>query len=1111
MRIKVPDSLQKEWLEKELEDCLDRRKVVNYFGEIYGSFEDLKSLGIINRWDIFDNPYAMRASYLKYLSDIRSLPKGICDTLISFNLQRLNWKIAVPPALPRNSCILELLNFFLRPPFNLCMPEVLIECIVGYAPKSEKALRLFTSYALRQETDPHFEKGRKSLVLRYANQISRVEGCNFFWEVPKRGSMSFLRKLKELYKRIQELGASTKFMGAEGFIYENDEEYLEEVLEGKYYLLWPAIFGSTDTFHICQLISMDVVTLRVLSEIVSRNPKSTKEILKYILETLLGYPLDFNPGVFIGSVIVYKKYYSSNFRGLPLLLLWEYLSPFHILPFTLDDYNLWDEEEVARQAREFLQIYNEWDFGLMSLNKLLVQIPTSPNPSEEDDDDDLYLSPLKWAECYNRWNTLQIRLEELRKDIIDESEEDERENELREEAIELFRGLRPDSDEDLWTPEDALHLTHACLRNSVITVNPHVHNGLVGHWFMQVNTRKSLHSIGDFLKFQELSKYCPQFSRLVSERVLTFQFVPKEDLKSFVHQNFLSFMPIQHFFKDLLSSVVDIKEYKHGVLDVRVFPFYYFFQAQRVLYPREFGKTTHEEILRILGVEVIKYDQMLGYLLNGCELRAPKSSKDVVESIWKEICPPEYQVLSLHTKNLKTLIRRYPHRTLQEYAEGIRYLHMYPSVAPLISGNSLLLFRHSMNFKNFPKFMSFKYPYKSINRLAIYLLSCPGFIADNIYHEELLDVLQNLPVDEANTYADFIQKQITLWGLSYTLLETFLGLMKIFLQTSPRRKPSEILKDLKILSTEKLFANTAIYLCQFIYMDFRQSRGNSIDVTSLYAQLKYLNKKGVATFWGMEFEKLHEDLVSVCTPHGPKSQIHNNLHDFVYAFKPLLRVSPWVRCFAPVYLWHKVTDQLVQFPQHPEDYKYREEWCFVDNPQYFREVYDKTKAFFLRDPNTKNPSLLYVDSESLQITECETWEGNQDPLDHDIILQRYSPLFDSSQYGVGLAPHYFHLLCLRFSKEIGKGDEGVMVDFEAKKISWSLAEAEFQVDMLIPRDFEEEFKNDLMYVIQGDSEISMFSWTGKGIKIDKESIRPRAIKQFEGGEWMTYRFLENKS
>ena len=96
MRIKVPDSLQKEWLEKELEGCLDKRKVVNYFRDIYGSFEDLKSLGIINRWDIFDNPYAMRASYLKYLSDIQSLPKGIYDTLISFNLQRLNWKIAVP-------------------------------------------------------------------------------------------------------------------------------------------------------------------------------------------------------------------------------------------------------------------------------------------------------------------------------------------------------------------------------------------------------------------------------------------------------------------------------------------------------------------------------------------------------------------------------------------------------------------------------------------------------------------------------------------------------------------------------------------------------------------------------------------------------------------------------------------------------------------------------------------------------------------------------------------------------------------------------------------------------------------------------------------------------
>jgi hypothetical protein len=775
---------------------------------------------------------------------------------------------------------------------------------------------------------------------------------------------------------------------------------------------------------------------------------------------------------------VYSQRYSENFKGLPLLCLWVYLNPFPTLPFNYPIHRnleycgeIIDESEEDEESREFLDMYRAW--VPEKLNSLILRIEP-PWDAEEGS----YLNPHKWA--------------------------------LKVQEVEEFRG---------YTHEEEKRLSKVTLR-----VPLQIHNNIIGTWWAFVFYKRGLkegYLLYPFKKFedmQDLIQYDPKIKELINAKKLTFTFIPNSELPTFCKLHVSQLAQSTHAKESLKRMLLGKVIFGDDGSKVYQVSFYSVDLKHQMVYAHN-SCQDKEGILNLFGLKEISREAALEYLSRGYTLFDPYPHTDdyYAVALWRtRVTLPMGVRDSDDLRPLLSLACMYPLRTLEEYHEGFMFLSR-SNLYSLSGMDSLQRLEATLKHSDMPKFMNCRYKHSSVNTLAIEYLGSKRFESDEEV-SRMLDYIDKLPVDEANSYVGWLLPRV----LPTRAFERFATWVTFYFTTlTPRPPLKQIIKDLKILDSEEVHPESVRQFLSFIYI-FLKDQFPDVNVSFMRDKFKYLIKElkkdpnKEITFWGLLFKKnkRSEGGLLAGNTHVDMRGVEENFHDFVYAFEILLKAKPWIRCFAPVYLWHKYTPEIVQFPQHPEDYEYREEWCFVDNSGYFREVYEASKAFFLRDPYDENPALLYTDAKSLRIEECETWEGDYSELDHQEALEKVAYLLDVSHYGVGMAPHYlFLLLTSKFSTRIlseeeDSEDTDIMVDFKAKVISWSLSKARFQINCMEERDFSESTKDNLVYVIDTEGIISFSSWTGKGLEVAEDAIRIKTLKKFSGGKWMTYRFLK---
>jgi len=1085
----IPEEVQKEWLVKEMEGTMDYTEVTRQLVHKYGWEKEALRCEM---YEVYSNEFAKRVSYLTSFTQkekyqyIPEYLRILLEEARDFYWSKLNGIQKNKSDIAANVLCYVLRDYMHEDyddptavdQFSSAInstKEFFIECLVGYFFEVERLLRAFFYYALRRESNHQFKRVAKRMMGGYANQIAGTlhKGLRIF-RVPECGSIGFLQKIKMLMNILNQLGISSSLFRSPDAIYTNDEEYLEEVLEKGYYYLWPQAFGykpPSDT-NIRNLISLDEKTLGILSRIKKYSPKNLPELRKILLEIMLGYPID-PPNFSLEKVLaVYSQRYSENFKGLPLLCLWVYLNPFPVLPFNYpihgnreDDY--WDVE-----SREFLDMYGAW--VPRNLNSLISRIGPPCNAEEGS-----YLTPHKWA--------------------------------LKVQEVEEFKGH---------THEEEKRLSKVTLR-----VPLQIHNNIIGTWWAFVFYKRGLkegYLLYPFKRFedmQDLIQYDPKIKKLINAKKLTFTFIPNSELPTFCKLHVSQLAQSTHAkesLKRILLGKVTFSDTGSAVYHVS---FYSIDLKHQMVYAHN-SYEDKEGILNLFRLKEISREAALEYLVRGYTLfdPYPHTDEDYAIALWRTRVTLPMGVRDSHDlRPLLSLAERYPLRTPEEYHEGFMFLSRSNGYS--LSGmDSLQRLEATLKHSDMPKFMNFRYKHSSVNTLAIEYLGSKRFEST----EEIplmLNYLDKLSVDEANSYVGWLLPMI----LPTRAFERFAKWVTFYFTLTPQPPLKQIIKDLKILDSEEVHLESVRQFLGFIYI-FLKGQFPDVNVSFMRDKFKYLIKElkkdpdKEITFWGLTFKKnkrVEGGLLAGNTYVGMRG-VEENFHDFVYAFEILLKAKPWIRCFAPVYLWHKYTPDIVQFPQHPEDYEYREEWCFVDNPGYFREVYEASKAFFLRDPYDENPALLYTDAKSLMIEECETWEGEYSELDHPEALEKVTPLLDVSHYGIGMVPHYFFLLLTSkfstriLSEEEDSEDTDIMVDFKAKVISWSLEKARFQINCMEKLEFSESIKDNLVYIIENEGSISFVSWTGKGLEVSEEAIHIKILKKFTGGKWMTYSFLKKE-
>jgi len=1114
MRKPLPLPLQQEMLWDELNTPL--RSPAQWFQllelEYKWTWEDFQ---LYFTGEIYPNTYARFASYLsRYLKDgeferyyrsedefgIEKYLREFLGSLIVSCIRLSTWEISTPYSekTPVEFCstftrvLARFPNYFYGL-FN-GSPNFFIEALELVMPTGGIWKSLVYLSAKKKVYNPHLLVAKKALIITHANKLLKAMGADERYQRPSTASIRFLRKLYQLFKELEHFGVPESIF-EDTFINENDEEYLQEVLDNKYYYFWPHIFGkATATYgHITSFFSKDTKTLELLGAIRESRPRSPHEIYWRVIHTLVGYPVEVQAFKEIPEVWRYSLGYYTSHGGVPLVLLCVHMG------LQLPKESLVDDYGLSLIRKKFTQVYKAWRGTQLDFCSLVVMITCKKESSS------LY---------YIIQYLIQIDKIEAK------GAPSLRVVENLQFEIHQYVGY---SGNGLIDPRK-LNYKIQELKGYLTSLTPcplSVHRGAVGVWMVSLrkaNTgRVSIRPLENYEETQTLVSLDPTLRKLVAKKYLEFTFVTTAAYPKFITEyktNMLLSFPI---FKSPFGVF-----YAPGFYNERLITllpkFLIVYPPSKCIFGMENSiNAESREFYALMGAEIVEYSKAEEYKeykvlpIEFSEYQGITSTyflKCLEE--WNRVLPQFKLPIDKGVFSLLLALRKiYPKLTLTQYHEGVLYF-LKDTTASLTGHTFYDFVTFAVYNKDIPSFLNLFYPHKKVQGLFVRHLAPRG----KAYYRHtgdtekitVLEYLRNVPVDEANKFVELCNTLESKWGVkSFELLNAYLP-------EAISRGPSKIYGEIQLLHERyDIPLETLPEVVAFVYTKVKERFPQDAEVLDIIRKFNYLNTKKIANFWGVLFKITPQGVLEVGGGENPR-RIQNNLHDFIYSFYIFLNQSPWARCFAPVYLWRKYVPNILQFPQHPEDYRYRDNWCFISNSNYFKKVFTKQSAFFLRDNDTNNPTLIETSTTDLGVTECQTWEGDYSLGDNQKIIDSARKWIQSEHYGVGLAPHYlFLLLTFGFKTRILSPEEDqevkdVMVDFSTKSLQWSLTKANFQLTYLQDIEFEENIKDNILYVVTSKDSIAFYSWTGKGLEVTMSGIKPKTLPKFVGGSWKKQSF-----
>lgn len=1117
MRKPLPLLLQQELLRDELRN-IPMRSTIHWFqlleSEYQWTWEDFQ---LYFTGEIYANTYARFASYLSrqlkageferhFRSEddfgIKKYIREFLGSLVASCIRLSTWDISTPYSekTPVEFCstftwvLARFPNYF----YGLFhdSPDFFIEALELVMPTGGIWKSLVHLSAKKKFYNPHLLVAKKALIIPHANKLLSTMGATERYQRPSTASIRFLGKLYQLFKELEQFGVpESRFDDI--FINENDEEYLQEVLDNKYYYFWPHMFGKSIYGHITSFFSKDAKTLEILGAIREFHPRSPHEIYWRVIHTMVGYPVEVQ--AFKEIPEEWRGILSScaSRGGVPLVLLCVHMG----LQFPKE--LLADEHDLYGIQRHFTRIYKAWrgtQLDFCSAIALIIREKKS-----------LYYV-LKYL----------IKIDKIEAKGPSFRVVEKLQSEIRQHVGYRGNGLIHPQKLNYKIQELKEYLA------SLNTMYPlSVHRGAVGVWMVSLRKAKTgrviIRPLENYEETQILVSLDPILHKLVAKKYLEFTFVTTSECPKFIVEYKANMLLRFPEFVSPFGMFHATGGYNEK-LTTYLPKFLLIHPPSKCIFGRiSWSYTPSVEanirnFYAIMGAEVIEYSKAPEYnrykvlLVDFKEYNGADRNyflKCLEE--WNRVLPQfklplEEKAFSL----LLTLRKVYPKLTLAQYHEAVLYFFNARSLA----GHTFYDFVTFCIFNDdIPTFLNLFYPHKKVQGLFVRYLPPP----EKAYYRHagenekinVLEYLRKLPVDDANKFVDLCTTLDSKWGRkSFKLFE----LINAYLPEAISRGPSRIYKEIQLLHEQYgIPLETLPAVIEFVYTKVKERFPEGAEVLDIIQKFKYLNTQRIATFWGVLFKITPQGALEVGGGENPR-RIGNNLHDFIYSFYIFLNQSPWVRCFAPVYLWRRYVPSILQFPQHPEDYPYREKWCFISNTNYFKKVFSKQSAFFLRDNDTSDPTLIEASTNSLKITECQTWKGDYSLKDNQEVLNSAHKWMQLEHYGVGLAPHYlFLLLSSGFKARILSPEEDqevkdVMVDFKAKIVQWSLTKAHFQLTYLMDIEFEDSIKNDLIYVITSKDSIAVYSWTGRGLEVTKSIIQPRTLSKFVGGNWKKQSF-----
>jgi len=1105
MRKILPIHIQQEMLQAELTGMGQPMNWFHFLEREYKwTWEDFQAYFST---EIYSNIYARFASYfLRYLESkkFRDLVgsddsfEELLGSLITSNIRLSTWGLNTPYpektpvdfCVTFTRCLITFPNCFFQGLFTGAI-DSLIEGLELVMPTGGIWKSLVYIAAKEKFYNPHLVMAKKAIITAHANKLLTFVGVTARYQRPHTASIHFLGKLHQLFKELEHFGIpKSKFTDTE-FINENDEEYLQEVLENKYYYLWPQMFGRyLWRVHITSLFSKDSKTLDILKAIRESHPKNSHEIYSRVIHLLVGYPVEVQP--LQNIPLEWNASIYASHGGIPIVLLGIHMG------LQIPKESLADESRLHQTQKMLTRRYKTWEGTQEDFYHIIQLLTYEQNRLASH----LVLKYLIKIEKMEAKGTPSLRVvHNLKLGMARDVRYLGGTHILRELGYEMQK-LKE-------------YLTS-------LTIYPlSVHKGIVGVWIVSLrktkNGKASMRPLENYKETQILVSLDPILRTLITKKYLEFTFVSTVEYPEFIAMyktNMLLSFPV---FKSPFG-IFHATGFYNEKLTTILPKFLIVYPPSKCIFGREdFVNAESRDFYALMGAEIIEYSKAEEYkeykvlLIEFREYQGITSTyflKCLEE--WNMVLPQFKLPLDKEVFSLMLALREiYPKLTLTQYHEGV--LYFLKDTTASLAGHTFYDFAtFAVYHKDIPPFLNLFYPHKKVQGLFVRYLAPPG----KAYYRhtgdtekiKVLEYLRNVPVDEANKFVELCNTLESKWGVkSFELLNAYLP-------EAISRGPSNIYKEIRLLHEQyNIPLETLPEVVTFVYTKVKERFPQDAEVLDIIRKFNYLNTKKIVNFWGVLFKITPQGVLEVGGGENPR-RIKNNLHDFIYSFYIFLNQSPWARCFAPVYLWRRYVPSILQFPQHPEDYRYRDNWCFISNSNYFKEVFTKQSAFFLRDNDTNNPTLIETSTTDLGVTECQTWEGDYSLKDNQKIIDSTRKWIQSEHYGVGLAPHYlFLLLTFGFKTRILSPEEDqevkdVMVDFSTKSLQWSLTKANFQLTYLQDIEFEENMKDNILYVVTSKDSIAFYSWTGKGLEVTMSGIKPKTLPKLVGGSWKKQSF-----